>query len=145
MEGMIHDLPMPSTYTVPTISATVAAWNPTRARMNIWLLLKFPCLKDTNPARSTPAVAIAPIHHSTIVKYCQFSATVEERSGSMFDIYTQFLTASPNSKPIVFISRRFDTLFSTLSYVKDKIKTYSYVTVMIKILSKYFASKGTVF
>ena len=57
-----HDLPMPSTYTVPTMSATVAAWNPTRARMNIWLLLKFPCLKDTNPARSTPAVAIAPVN-----------------------------------------------------------------------------------
>lgn len=61
------DQVFPWRYTVPTMSATVAAWNPTRARIICWLRLKSPLRNARSPAHNTPAVAMAPItrknHH----------------------------------------------------------------------------------
>ena len=54
----------------------------------------------------------------------------------MHSIYTQFLQALPVSI-FIFITSWICTLFSTLSYVKEKIEIYAYVTSMIKILSMY--------
>ena len=56
---------------------------------------------------------------------------------SMYDIYTQNLQASPKPWPKIKLNWGFETLFSTLSYVKDNIKINSYVTLIIRIVSLY--------
>ena len=58
--------------------------------------------------------------------------TLKGRRGSMYDKYMQFLQASPS---LIFNSFKvwgFEILFSTLSYVKDKINIFSYLTLMTK-------------
>lgn len=52
-------------------------------------------------------------------------------------MYTLSLEASPSLKFVSFMFIGFEVVFSTISYVKEKIKLHSYVTMMIKVPSMY--------
>jgi hypothetical protein len=63
--------------------------------------------------------------------------TLKGPRGSMYDLYTQFLQDSASLKFMFYDIQGFQAFISTLSYVKEKIAIYSYVTLMIKKLSTY--------
>ena len=52
-------------------------------------------------------------------------------------MYTLSLEASPSLKFVSFMFIGFEVVFSTISYVKEKIKLHSYVTMMIKVPSMF--------
>ena len=54
----------------------------------------------------------------------------------MYDLYTQFLRASPSLK-FMFLIFMGMKIYLTLSYVKEKIIVYLCVTLLTKILSVY--------
>jgi hypothetical protein len=51
----------------------------------------------------------------------------------MKDVYTLFQEASPSLIFVNFMFIGFEVVFSTISYVKEKSKLHSYVTMMIKV------------
>lgn len=61
--------------------------------------------------------------------------TVEGLKGSMYNLYTYFYTSPHQVLGSNFYIYSFKTLFGRLSYVKERIRIYSCVTLEIKIQS----------
>lgn len=60
----------------------------------------------------------------------------------MYKIYTQFIRATPTKFYFILLYLgALETLSSTLSFVEDKLRIYSYVTLMIIIQSVYLYPK----
>lgn len=71
---------------------------------------------------------------------CRCCLNLKALRASMYDLYTNYPQGSLSLKLLIFYSWVWNFL-SLLFYVKKKIKTYSYLTLMIKVL-RVFAPNG---
>lgn len=64
---------------------------------------------------------------------CRCCLNLKALRASMYDLYTNYLRGSSSLKLLIFYSWVWK-LLSLLSYIKEKIETYLYLTLMIKVL-----------